>query len=263
MRKNNSLKIFDLASLIMLGLILLLSLSRLTMGPQFIDGYYHLATANAFIRSGGWAGIDYWSIAPLQRPHLYPPLYHIIIAFIKLLGVGGIGAIKITEVFILPLFFVLLWHRLRAQFSPVFSYYFLLISASFFAFYASVSANIPASLALIFGVYSQYFITRKRYTSAILLFTLSFYTHAGISFIFLIAFLFCACMDKELRAGYLKVVACSVLLSSFILYRYAKNISHLTLSVVGQSKFSRFSPFIIALGIASIIYCIRKKKSDC
>ena len=263
MHKDNNLKIFDLVSLVMLGLILLLSLSRFTLGPQFIDGYYHLATANAFINSGGWVGIDYWSIAPLERPHLYPPLYHILIAFIKSLGADGISAIKITEVSIPPLFFLLLWHRLRAQFSPVFSHYFLLTSASFFAFYVSVSANIPASLALIFGVYSQYFITRKKYTSAILLFALSFYTHAGISFIFLIAFLFCACLDKKLRADYLKVITYSLLLSSLMLYHYAKNISHLTLSVVNQSKFSHFSPFIITIGITSAIYCLRKKKTDC
>ena len=88
---------FDLASLGLLIFFVIISVPRLNYFPQFVDGYYHLSVANGFIQSGGWVGWDWWCFAPFGRPHLYPPLYHLILVFLQNIGISGLNSLRFTE----------------------------------------------------------------------------------------------------------------------------------------------------------------------
>ncbi|MBI4845941.1 MAG: hypothetical protein HY810_05660 [Candidatus Omnitrophica bacterium] len=255
-------KIYDALSAVMAVLIIFFSFPKLISGPQFIDGYYHLSCAQAFIKSGGWVGVDWWSVAPSLRPQLYPPVYHIIIAALKLLGFSGLTALGLTEFLIVPLFFLCFYFILRKQASPVIACYFLLLSMSFFSFFASISAFIPASLAIIFGMLSWYFSKIGKIVSAILFLGLSFYTHAAMSYIIFFSFIFTAIFNRTLRLSYLKIAGYSFLLAAPFLAHIIKNFGHISIALVEQAKSCRFSIFIIVLGISAVFSVLKKIPSN-
>src|SRR3989338_7051083 len=53
--------------------------------PRFLDSYYHLAVIQGFRQAGGIALHAFWESAPAGRPHLYPPLFHLVWAPLALL----------------------------------------------------------------------------------------------------------------------------------------------------------------------------------
>ncbi|MCM8823365.1 MAG: hypothetical protein NC822_01670 [Candidatus Omnitrophica bacterium] len=252
-------RIYNILSFILLTLVTIFSIVRFPYLPQFIDGYYHLSCANGFIKSGGWVGIAWWDFAPLGRPHLYPPLYHFIIVFLKTIGVEGLTAIRLTEISIVPLFFFSLWYIFKKEISIVFAFFFLLISTSFFSFYTSVSANLPASIALILSIFSGYFLKKKKIVSSILFLVLAFYTHAAIPWITLISLIFIACLSKDYGKSSLKVILVSLCLASFLLFHQIRYFNYINLSILKEVMFSHFSIFILVSGIISFFLNFKRE----
>lgn len=255
--KNNSR--YDLLSFGILAFILTFSLIRFKYLPQFIDGYYHLSVANGFIKSGGWVGWAWWDFAPLGRPHLYPPLYHLILVFLKWAGLSGLDALRITEVLIVPVFFFTLWYVLRKLINDRFSFFSLLILSSFFPFYSSVSANVPASIAIIFGFLSWLSVKKRKILSATLFLTLAFYTHIAISWLFFIAYIFFALVNKEYRKAIFKILLFSLLLYLPLLWHILRYMSYLTIQIRQEAHYTRFSIFIVLLGMLSLFLNFTKK----
>lgn len=250
---------FDLFSLGLLAFILIFSLARFKFLPQFIDGYYHLSAANGFITSGGWTGWSWWDFAPLGRPQLYPPLYHLLLAFLIKAGIGGFTALKITEALITPVFFTVLWFVGRRLINDRFSFFLLLILSSFFPFYSSVSANVPASMAIIFGFLGWSSLKRERMLSAIVFLTLCFYTHIGLSWIFFIAYIFFAITDKTYRKKVFKVMFFSFLLYLPFLIHQLRYADHIVINISAEAYYSHFSIFILLLGIVSLFFHLNKR----
>lgn len=256
MRRYNH---FDLASLGLIIFIFIVSVARFNCYPHFVDGYYHLSVANGFIQSGGWVGWDWWGFAPFGRPHLYPPLYHFILVFLQKIGISGLNSLRLTEVLITPLFFFSVWYVMREFINERFSFINFITLSSFFPFYSSVSGNIPASISIIFGLLSWFFIKKKKFISSTLLLMLSFYTHSGVPWIFIISFLFLALFNGEYRKPCLKIIFISTFLAFPILYHQIRYLSYLALEVLGEAKFINFSIFIIVFGLFSLLLHFRRK----
>lgn len=256
----NKLNRFDLVSIGLLLFITIISLMRFNYLPQFVDAYYHLSVANGFISSSGWVGWAWWDFAPLGRPHLYPPLYHLLLVFLQKLSLSGFNSIRITEVVITPLFFFVLWFVLRKIRSSGFAFFCLLALSSFFAFYTSISANIPASLAIIFGLLSWRFISKDKYISAVVFLSLAFYTHFGMPWIFVGSFIVLAVIDKAQRRQVLKVISLSLLLSLPFLYHELRYLSYANITSLPENNYVVFSIFIILVGVISLIFTIGKNK---
>lgn len=242
---------YDLISFGMIALILIFSLIRFNYLPQFVDGYYHLSAATGFIKSGGWVGWSWWDYAPLGRPQIYPPLYHFLLAFIQKLGLSGLDSLRITEVLIAPLFFFISWFVLRKLASAWFAFINLLTLSSFFSFYAHSSANVPATIALIFGFLSWYFFKKGKWISASLFLILSFYTHGGIPWIFFISFL-SVMLIKKYRLISLKIVLISLTGALPVFFHQFRYLEYLQFHFTGQIYFIHFSIFILVLGCISL-----------
>ena len=148
---DSNAKRFDLISLGLICLIAVFSFVRFTELPQWVDGYYHLSVAKGFIKSGGWSGWAWWDSAPIGRPHLYPPLYHLTLAALIKMGLSGLNSLRVTEVLILPSVFFFFWYISRCLVNRRFAFFALLVLSSFFPFYSFASAHVPASLAIILG----------------------------------------------------------------------------------------------------------------
>jgi hypothetical protein len=258
MNKNNRDR-FDLASFGLLVFIAIISIIRFKYLPQFIDGYYHLSTAQAFLKSGGWIGWTWWDFAPLGRPHLYPPLYHFILAGLKSSGLSGLDCVRLTEVLIVPLFFFVFWQVSRYFINSRFAFFSLLISSSFFSFFVSLSANVPASLAMILGLLSWIFFYKKKNISASLVLGLTLYTHAAIPWIFLLSLFFVYFFQPQRRRDIFIIILLSILIAAPFLFHLLKNLSYISLRILGEIDFINFSIFIILGAIAGLILAITKK----
>lgn len=253
---------YDLASWLILLFITIFSLVRFPYLPQFIDGYYHLSVANGFLGSGGWVGWTWWDFAPLGRPHLYPPGYHLLLcAFIKL-GVSGLNAIRFTEVIIVPVFFYTIWSVSKRLINQRFSFFFLLILSSFFPFYTSISANLPASISLVLGFISWYFFYRSRILASSFCLILAFYTHAAIPWTFLIAFIFIIIFSKEYRVRAIKVSILSFILSVPYFYHEYRYLEYLNIKLLKEANFTIFSIFIVFTAVVSLFLNMRIKKKQ-
>jgi hypothetical protein len=251
--------IWYLFSISLLALIALFSLIRFNYLPQFVDGYYHLSCANALIKSGGWVGVDWWHFAPVGRPYLYPPLYHLLLAALKSCGLTGLTLLRITEVLITPCFFFVIWYVVKARKSDRFAFLFLLLTSSFFTFYSSVSGNLPASLAIIFGFLTWHLFTRGKLASAIALAAVSFYTHSAISWIFIISWIFLAVFNRQYRRSALKLIFISLLLAVPIIYHQLVNWHYLNFSILGETYLIQYSLAIIILGILGLLINFRPR----
>lgn len=251
---------FDLASLGLIALIGIFSVIRFKYLPQFIDGYYHLSAANGFIASGGWVGWDWWSWAPFGRPHLYPPFYHLLLSFIQFLGISGLDSLRIVEVLITPLFFFTLWYTCFKIFNSRVSFFAVLVLSSFFSFYSAVSANVPASFAMIFGFLSWLFLDRKRLLSAAICLALTFYTHAAVCWMFFISILFVAIFDSNSRKQSLGVLLAGLILALPFIFHQARYRDYLDIKILGEVKFIHFSIFLVLFGMISFVYFMAKRE---
>lgn len=249
---------FDLISFGLLAFISLFSLVRYNYLPQFIDGYYHLSVANGFIQSGGWVGWDWWSFAPFGRPHLYPPLYHFILVFLQEIGLDGLNSLKTAETIIVPTFFFSFWFIFRKLINSKFSFICLLTLSSFFYFYSSVSAHVPATLSLIFGFLSWYFLKRKRYLSTAVCLILSFYGHFAVPWIFFTSLLLAVFFNKEYRKVALKGLIVSLVFVLPLILHFLNNASYFTTQIQEEIKFIHFSLIILSLSLPGLIFNFRK-----
>ncbi len=248
---------FDLLSLGMIVFIAILSLIRFNYLPQYIDAWWHLSCANGYIESGGWVGWSWWDYAPWGRPQVYPPFYHFLLAFLKKGGVSSINAVRVTEVIIPPLFFLVAWYVLRNIVSSFFSFINLLTLSSFFSFYTSISCNVPASLGLIFGFFCWYFLKKKRWVSCALFLTLCFYTHAGVFLIFFVSLFFLLGLASY-RSELIRIISGVVLGILPLLVHQVKYASYLQFSFTKEIYFLHFSIFLIAVGLFSLFINVRK-----
>lgn len=243
----------DVLSLGIIFFISFLSLLGIWQPLQFIDGYYHLSVANGLIASNGWVGWAWWDFAPMGRPHLYPPLYHILLIIFIKLGLKGITAVKLTQVFINPIFFFSLWYIFRSLVNKRFALWLLLLLSGFYLFYTSVSSNIPASLALIFGFLSWLYLRREKVLTAGLLLVLSFYTHAGIPWIFFISLIILAVYIPYYRRHILKITLLILLLFGPFLYHLLSYYPYFNFTILDEANLTGFNIFILLTSIIALV----------
>ncbi len=208
---------WDFYSILIISSYLALQVIRWQMLPQFMDIQYHLLTAWGFIQAGGYSGWDFWQYAPVGRIHIYPPFFHIILAAFIKLGSNKIILAKLFEVVTPVIFLIALWSFVRRNFNERFAFFVMLAFSSSFSFYLSLLNHIPATLAFVFGFLAFGQLFQKRPLRSLLLLTLCFYTHIGISWFFALSFIFYGLFYKELRRACLIIFACAIILSLPIL----------------------------------------------
>ena len=194
-----------------------LQLLRLVRLPQFMDIYYHLQVAWGFIQAGGYSNWDFWEYVPFGRPHIYPPLFHILLALFIKLGISVIFIAKFFESAAPVVFLLIIWQFIRKNYGEQLGFFVVVAFSSSFIFSISLANHIPSSLALIFGFLSWGEFLKKRVLRAAILMALCFYTHLSVPWFFILSYIFYAVMDKDSRKSSFKVVLYSLLLALPIL----------------------------------------------
>ena len=194
-----------------------LQLLRLVVLPQFLDIYYHLQTAWGFIQAGGYSSWDFWEYAPFGRPHIYPPLFHILLALLMKLGISAIFLAKFFESATPVIFLLIIWNFIRKSFCEQLGFFVVVAFGSAFAFSISLANHVPSSFALIFGFLSFKEFFKNRLLRAVILLVLCFYTHISVPWFFALSYIFYAIFDKNSRINSIKVVSYSLLIALPIL----------------------------------------------
>ncbi|MFA4989472.1 MAG: hypothetical protein WC576_01730 [Candidatus Omnitrophota bacterium] len=197
---------------LLIGSLLVLQLARWLILPQFMDIYYHLLTAQGFVQAGGYSGWDFWQYAPAGRPHIYPPFFHLALAGFIQAGVSPVILAKLCESLIPVIFLATLWKFIKDNYGPELAFFSALLFFSSASFYLSLLNHIPATLALIFGIFSLSQLFKQRLLRSAILLCLVFYTHIGISFFFALTFLIYGLLNSEIKRK-----AIGVLVIAFIL----------------------------------------------
>jgi len=218
---GNPLKITDsigIFSKLIIVIFALLGLLRLPRLPLFMDIYYHLPTAWGFLQAGGFSSWDFWEYAPLGRPHIYPPFFHLLLALLMKLGFSVIFLAKFFESVTPVILLLVIWNFIRKNYDEQLGFFVVVAFCSSFTFFTFLANHVPVSLALILGFLSLGELFKKRILRAVILFSLCFYTHISVCWFFFFSYCCYAILDKDRRWDLFRVVFYSFLVALPILF---------------------------------------------
>lgn len=195
--------------------------------PQFMDIYYHFLTAWGFIQANGYSGWDFWQYAPVGRTHIYPPFFHIILAFLIKSGINKVILAKIFESVTPALFLIVLWRFMRKAYNERLAFFVMVAFCSSFSFHLSLLNHIPATLTFIIGLLAFEQLFRGNLLRSVLLLTLCFYTHIGISWFLAFSFLFYGLFHEEYRKKCIIIFTAAFILSLPILFKQLTGMRHI------------------------------------
>jgi hypothetical protein len=236
-----------------------LALARWPFLPQFIDMYYHLHTAWAFLQAGGYSGWDFWQYAPFGRTHIYPPLFHLALAFFIKLGANKIFLAKIFEALTPTFFLLVVWYFVARNFSRRLAFFVVLAFGSSFSFFLSLINNIPATLAIIFGILALDCLWRGRPGRAALLLTLAYYTHIASPWFIALTIVLYGLFDRRQRKAGCLVVLSAIILALPVILKQLAALSLIQLADMPDRYFCEFKPLDYALAFFGLILASRRK----
>lgn len=245
---------WDFLSKLTIAIFLTLQLVRWVILPQYMDIYYHLLTAWGFLQSGGYSGWDFWQYAPAGRVHIYPPLFHLILALFMKLGFSQVILAKVSEIIFPWLLLLVTWQFTRKNYSARLGFFVTIMFFSSFAFYLSLLNHIPSTIALIFAILSLGELFKNKLIRSAILLSLCFYTHIGVSIYFTIVFFTLGMLSSDKRKGVLKIVIITAVLVFPAVIKQLSSLSSVTalgyhLSGGYLLKLKLWEPLLALLGL--------------
>lgn len=257
--KNTAKFSWDFWSIIILLFYALAPIVRWADLPQHLDVYYHILTSWGFIKAGGYATWDFWQYAPAGRMHLYPPLFHTIIALLMKAGINGLFLAKILNIIMPVLFASTLRWFIKKNYSSRLAFWVLVCSSSSFSFYLSSISHFPSTLSLIFGFFALDKFLDKKSASSILLFILCFYTHIGTAWFFMAAIILFSLFKGEYKKTGFIVLLFTILLASPILFQQMRSIGYLSLEGINERFFCEFKTIEYALAFVGLFLSLKRQ----
>ena len=209
-------KTFDYCSLIFIGIIFLvlaISKERLIdlMDPS--DHYYHMAVAQKILERGEIPLWDDWEFAPVGRPHLYPPVIHLLIAFFSGSPDNVAAGFSTVQMLLLPAALWGNWFVFRRLWGSTLAFLALLVLSMEFPFVFSCLLGLPSSLVNAFFPFILLAFIEKRIVAASVLLGLAYYTHTGLPVLISLGLLVFGFWKREYFLNSIIVVLCAALLS--------------------------------------------------
>jgi hypothetical protein len=145
-----------------------------------LDPYYHLFIAQQVVDAGGPIAYEWWQVAPGGRPHLYPPLLHLILAALLKMGWSPIFVLRFVSGALLPGLLLSILLVMRRLFPPSVALACLWMGMVPFSFHLHTAITMAATLSLIELVWLIDALEHDRWIAAGLLVALLCYTHLGL-----------------------------------------------------------------------------------
>ncbi|MBU7036577.1 MAG: hypothetical protein HXS52_01495 [Theionarchaea archaeon] len=248
-------RIYDLLSAGIIGAICVLLVARWDLYPVFVDIYYHASVAVSFEKAGGIVLWDFWEFAPLGRPHLYPPLLHVIMMLFS--EVSNIATVsRITSFIMFPASLGTLWWFSREIYSPRTAFYSVLVLSSCYEYFNLQSVTSAAGLVLVAVPLLFYWFDRGKYLAAVVVLAGCLYTHISMAPIVVCALLLYSVVSKKALAG-IKVAGGSLILYIPWLLHIVTNLSSLSANSPSSRVLVLVAPWL--LGVLGSVICIKKR----
>ncbi len=249
---------FDLASIF---LIVILTITLVfTNPPLIVDDFYHLSVARQIFLFGFIPTWDFWEFFPIGRPHLYPPLLHVVIAFImRCSGDNIFLAAKVVKISSYPFILLSSWYSARGLAGRKVAFYSTLALATASPLLLQNVMIMPANIVL--GLTPLLFLAfvRKSVVASILLLSAMLWLHITMPLTVIATLL---AFSLVMRDGYpelfIKVFSLSILAYSPWLLHIINHVGWLS-SV--QTHGEPYVPLVVwGLAIPSIASTLKNKK---
>jgi len=159
--------------------------------PLFLDPYYHLLIARQVVDAGGPIAYEWWECAPLGRPHLYPPVLHLVLAGLLKVGCDPVSALRLLSALLVPALLVTLYVVLRRLLTPSVALASLWMALAPFSWILHVTGTLASGVALIELLWLVVAVHERRSLAASVLLGLLFYTHLGLPWVALATYVWC------------------------------------------------------------------------
>lgn len=194
------------------GIGLLFWAGRSSINPYPPDSIYHLLVARRMYETGSVPMWCDWQYYPLGRPHLYPPLFHFVLAGAAWLFNGDfLAGFRLTETLALPFIFFSTWYLARWLFNARRAFAALLIVGMDYSLVFTAAMGTPSVLATsLFSLMIVFFLS-GRWAVATALSVIMLYTHMGIPPIALGALAAFSVVHRRYLPGFAAMLAISLL----------------------------------------------------
>ena len=169
-----------------LGAFVMLWLARWPIFPLELDPYYHLLIARQVVDAGGPMAYEWWEHAPVGRPHLYPPILHLLLAFLLQSGLSPVTVIRLASVVLPVALLASVYIAMRRLAGPSVALAALGAALTPFAFHLHCAITLAATLGMMELLWLLIALEEHRPAAAGSLFVLLGYTHLGLPGIALI-----------------------------------------------------------------------------
>jgi len=203
---------WDLAACLLFLLLAALILANLSMFPIFLDMPYHLAATRGFMESGGVVTWDWWEFAPAGRPHIYPPLLHVLMSIPLGLGVSEEVVGTFFSLIMFPLIMLSMWWMVRRLFGSRQAFYSSALLLVPYAFFRQSAVTTAASLVLALTPLIFLGLERRRWVTPAVLLAACLYTHLVLGHLVALALFIYLLHRREMWRGILKVLAAAYIL---------------------------------------------------
>jgi len=184
------------------------------LGPSMSDTWYHLNIGKGIMEKGWIDGWDEWHYAPFGRPHLYPPVLHLLLAALGWVTGSILTAGKVCAVVFLPASMVTIWYLARRVLGSRLALLAVLLALTDLFHFVIMQAYITGCLVnILLPLLLVTFLSRRPWWS-ILLLTLIYYSHLGFSHCAAAGLLLFGLKYRSYLRLSLKVVAISFLFFS-------------------------------------------------
>jgi len=210
-------------AVVLFGLIFFLLLI-FVRPPVQDDDWYHLAAMRAFSERG-FTTHAWWQFAPPGRPHLYPPLLHLV-------GAAGVRYTPMTLKDVNDLYkiatysigLLFMWLGVRLLHGPRVAFWFVVVIGSELTlFYPGAIMILPSSWVLFSIPLILWCALHKRWILGACLVTAGLYTHNGIPIVVLVTLALVGWRMPQTRKTLLAMAACSLVAYIPWLFHLAAN----------------------------------------
>lgn len=199
----------SLACVGVMSLALLLSWNNLTPIPP--DSYYHIAIARMILEQGAIPTWDDTFYAPIGRPHLYPPVFHLLIAALGLPFGGDVFAgYNLVHALLAPMVVLTAWYVTRWLFDARRAFAAMLTSGAAFDTMGHAYMTTPSTLATNLSLLALVTFLSRRAVLTALLAVVMLYLHSGIPPLFLLGLGLFSLYRREYLRQYLFILALSL-----------------------------------------------------
>lgn len=241
-----------LAGWLLLLAVAVLSAAHWPVYPYFLDSYYHLSVIQGFLDAGGPVGHAFWEAAPQGRPHLYPPLFHLLFLPARMMGVPPIPLARFWTWLSFPFLLGAVWLVLRRLAGTRRAALTILLLATPYSFFLGSINFVPATAVLSAAVGIALALDRQRPLAAGLLLALAFWTHAGLPWLVASALLLFGGFSPAHRKTAWAAFGIGLIAASPWLAYQAGHLSLLRFQPRGEEHFLETPPLAVVLGLLGI-----------